>query len=117
MQPQSLFDAGVEVRQGFDVGVGGHRVLVGDGGGEFGFDTSEVGGVREEFEEGGAQSVGWIAVWFRFVIRTRRGHGERGRANGGQGKGHQLSLRRRDRLTGHREPYAYPSSLPLAESC
>ena len=58
MQPQGLFDAGVEVRQGFDVGVGGHRVLVGDGGGEFGLDTREVGGVREDFEEGGAQGVG-----------------------------------------------------------
>lgn len=77
MQPQGLFDAGVEVRQGFDVGVGGHRVLVGDGGGEFGLDTREVGGVREDFEEGGAQGVGWIALLVRFVIRKRRGHGER----------------------------------------
>lgn len=54
MQPHRLFDAGVEIGQGFDVGVGGHRVLVGDGGGEFGFDAREVGGVREELEEGGA---------------------------------------------------------------
>lgn len=58
MQPQRFFDASVEVGQGFDVGVGGHGVLVGDGGSEFRFDAREVGGVREELEEGGAQGVG-----------------------------------------------------------
>ena len=58
MKPQRLFNASVEVGQGFDVGVGWHGVLVGNGGGEFGFDAREVGGVREELVEGGAQGVG-----------------------------------------------------------
>lgn len=58
MQSQPLFDASVKVGQGFDVGVGGHSVHVGNGGGEFGFYPRKVGGVREELKEGGTHAVG-----------------------------------------------------------
>lgn len=71
MQPQRLFDASVEVGQGFDVGIGGHRVLVGDSGGEFRLDPGEIGGVHEELKESGAQSVGSTAVLAGFARGLR----------------------------------------------
>lgn len=99
MQPQRLFDASVEVGEGFDVGIGGHRVLVGDGGGEFRLDTGEIGGVHKEFKESGAQGVGSTAMSAGFARGaesdpTRKEEGENGDMRGSE----KEKIRKRERL-------------------